>query len=172
MKLKYEYDQFIVQDLIGNKEWSSTSKTGQFYHVGTIPNKKNKIYVADIRMMVHYNYETNGMAPIAIYARRAKDPLEEKPPKNSWDALGTNLSVKKSDGTWDTDTKRLIICDQGSFNQLGLGVDDLINGYLQAVLSVVAIDRLACQLFKDDEFQSDIFKSINKDSSLLDEILM
>jgi hypothetical protein len=37
---------------------------------------------------------------------------------------------------------------------------------------VVAIDRLACQLFKDDEFQSDIFKSINKDSSLLDEILM
>jgi hypothetical protein len=119
MKLDYDYEQLIVQSLIGNKLWSSTTQTGQFYHVGTVPDKKNQIFVADLRMMIHYNYKTGGFAPIALYARRAEKPLEKTPPKNSWDVLGTNLSYKKEDGTWDTDTKRLIICAQSSFNRLG-----------------------------------------------------
>jgi len=40
MKQTHHYDKFIVQSLVGNASWSSTTKTGKFYHVGTIPNKK------------------------------------------------------------------------------------------------------------------------------------
>lgn len=173
MKIQYDYEQLIVQSLIGNNKWSSTTQSGQLYHVGTVPDKKNQIYVADLRMMIHYNYKTGGFAPIALYARRASQPLEKTAPKNSWDVLGTNLSVKKEDGTWDTDTRRLIICAQASFNKLGLGLDDLINAYIQTIMATVAIDRLAGQLIKEDgTFNKQIFQSLNKDQELLKEVLL
>lgn len=173
MKIKYDYEQLIVQSLIGNHKWSSTTQTGQYYHVGTVPDKKNQIFVADLRMMIHYNYKTKGFAPIALYARRAFSPLEKTAPKNSWDVLGTNLSFKKEDGQWDTDTKRLIICAQSSFNKLGIGLDDLINAYIQTIMATVAIDRLAGTLLKEDgSFDSQIFQSLNKDANLFKEILM
>ena len=40
------YDKFIVQSLVGNASWSSISKAGQFFHTGTIPNKKNETFVS------------------------------------------------------------------------------------------------------------------------------
>jgi len=173
MKIDYYYEQLIVQSLIGNYKWSSTTQSGQYYHVGTVPDKKNQIFVADLRMMIHYNYKTGGFAPIALYARRALSPLEKTAPKNSWDVLGTNLSFKKEDGSWDTDTKRLIICAQNSFNKLGIGLDDLINAYIQTILATVAIDKLAGKLLKEDgSFDRQIFLSLNKDQNLLKEILM
>lgn len=44
--------QFIVQSLVGNASWSSVTRSGKFYHVGTIPNKKSNTFVSDLRMMV------------------------------------------------------------------------------------------------------------------------
>lgn len=174
MKQETGYDQYIVQSLIGNHEWSSISHTGQFYHVGTVPDKKNNIYVADLRMMVHYNYKTGSFAPLALYARRASKPLVDNPKhmKKSWDILGTNLSVKLENGGWDTDTSRLIIADRKDFNKLGLGVDNLIDAYIQTVLATVAIDKLACKLFEEQtgKFNIDLFRSLNKDDSLVKEI--
>jgi hypothetical protein len=41
--------------------------------------------------------------------------------------LGTNLSVKKDSGEWDTEANRLLLMDRKDFNRLGLGVDDLID---------------------------------------------
>jgi len=172
MKLSYEYEQYIVQSLIGNNKWSSVTQTGKYFHVGTVPDKSRKIYVADLRMMIHYNYKTKGFAPVALYARRASDPLQTTPPKDSWKVLGTNLSYKKEDGSWETDTKRLIICAQGSFNKLGLGLDDLINAYIQTVLGTIAIDKLAGNLIVDGMFNKKIFSSLNKDQNLQNEILM
>jgi hypothetical protein len=73
MAKDHHYDKFIVQSLVGNASWSSITRAGKFYHVGTIPNKKNHTFVSDLRMMVTAN--KGGFRPVAIYARRARKPL-------------------------------------------------------------------------------------------------
>src|SRR5690606_29403368 len=90
MAKDYGYDQFIVQSLVGNRKWSSVSPEGQFFHVGTVPNKKNEIYVADLRFMVCSGPQ--GFQPVCLYARRARKPLVEDvaDATSSWDILGTN----------------------------------------------------------------------------------
>jgi hypothetical protein len=172
MELKYDYEQFIVQSLIGNNKWSSTTQSGQFYHVGTVPDKLGDIYVADLRMMIHYDYNKGGYSPLALYARKSLSPLTDTPPTDSWSVLGTNLSYKKTDGTWGSDTKRLIVVAQETFSKLGLGVDDLINAYIQTVLGSYAIDKLAGKLIEKGKFNLTIFKSLNKDTTLMDEFML
>lgn len=166
------YDKYIVQSLIGNAQWCSTQRDGAFYHCGSIPDKKNNIYVSDIRMMV-VSDEVKGISPIAIYARRALKPLVERltPESNSWDILGTNLSIKKEDGTWTTDTNRLMLMDTKDFNKLGLGLDDLIDGYIQTVMAMTAIDRMAHRLMPAGAFDQGLYASINADPSFLKEIV-
>lgn len=83
-----------------------------------------------------------GFRPVAIYARRSRVPLLKKladdPSVTSWEMLGTNLSVKLGENEWTTESNRLLLMDRKDFNQLGLGVDDLIDAYVQTVLSIVA----------------------------------
>jgi hypothetical protein len=76
MKTDHHYDKFIVQSLVGNASWSSITRAGQFYHVGTIPNKRNQTFVSDIRMMVVA--DSQGFQPVACYARRAREPLAKR----------------------------------------------------------------------------------------------
>lgn len=173
MELEFDYDLFIVQSLIGNSNWSSTTSSGKLYHVGTIPNQKNQTFVADIRMMVCAT-ET-GIQPLCTYARRAEKPLVDNilTGTDSWSMLGTNLSFKHEDGSWGSDTNRLVLMDRRDFNKLGIGLDDLIEAYIQTVLSMVAIDKMAQTLVnKQGRFRSKLFKSLNDDQSLLDEILI
>merc|ERR1712054_85512 len=136
-----------VQSLIGNYHWSSVQRTGQFYHVGCY-------------------------RPLVIYARKAHTPLAEKltPESDSWAMLGTNLSVKKTDDSSDTETARLLLMDRRDFNQLGISVDTLIDGFIQTVLSVTAIDNMAENLVADGSFNADLFTSLNKDEGLLKEL--
>ncbi|WP_353480043.1 hypothetical protein [Haliscomenobacter sp.] len=169
----FKYDCFIVQSLIGNYNWSSTTSSGKLYHVGTIPTANGKTYVADLRMMVS-STET-GILPICAYARRARKPLEDQieDGSQSWDMLGTNLSIKNPDGTWDSDTSRLVLMDRRDFNKLGIGLDDLIEAYIQTVLSTVAIDKMAQTLVNSQgKFRMKLFKSINNDPSLIEEITL
>lgn len=84
--------------------------------------------------------------------------------------LGTNLSVKLPDGGWTTDTSRLILMDRKDFNQLGLGIDDLIDAYIQTVLAVIAIDRMSTRLMASGEFDYKLFESLNPDNALMNEI--
>jgi hypothetical protein len=116
----------------------------------------------------------DGFRPICIYGRKARLPLTTKlapdgeytndkrqcvlffadfllplATANTWDMLGTNLSVKLPDGGWTTDTGRLILMDRKDFNQLGLGIDDL-NG----------------------TFDYNLFSSLNPDNALMQEIKM
>lgn len=169
MTITHNYNQFIVQSLIGHYEWSSTSKLGRFFHIGTMPNKRGHIYIADLRMMVYSS--PKGFYPCAIYARRAQKPLEANLPEDSWKVLGTNLSVKKGENEWDSDTSRLLLMDTKDFNDLGVGEDDLIEAYIQTVLSIVAIDKMAQQLInKKGQFKMRLFKSLDNDESLLKEI--
>ena len=171
MRGEYRYGRFIVQALVGNHGWSSRSRDGRLYHVGTMPNRKAKIYVADLRFMVGVGPE--GFFPVAIYARRARAPLERRPEDgtNSWDMLGTNLSFKRPDGTWDTEPKRLLLMDRRDFNHLGVGLDELIEAYIQTILAVSAIDRMSIQLSTlKGRFRRRFFQSINPDTALVEEI--
>lgn len=173
MQSEQVYDRFIVQSLIGNYKWSSSGSTGKLFHVGNIPNSKGETYVADLRMMV--SSTEKGIRPLCTYARRAMMPLRDSIDSgtDSWNMLGTNLSIKKPDGTWDSDTNRLILMDRRDFNKLGIGVDDMIEAYIQTVLSMIAIDKMAHLLInKQGNFRLKHFKSFNDDEALMKEILL
>lgn len=172
MQTEQRYQKFIVQSLIGNSQWSTTGSDGKFYHVGTVPSKRNNIYVADIRMMVSGGPE--GFKPVAIYARRAAKPLESRitDTSRSWEMLGTNLSYRKEDGTWGSDITRLKLMDRKDFNMLGISLDNLIDGFIQTVLAVIAIDKMAINLMTTKgKFKKKLFYSLNSDEELLHEIM-
>ena len=169
MEMEHKYDQFIVQALIGNHGWSSMTRRGRLFQVGTVPDKRGNIYVADLRMMVCAGKD--GFRPLAVYGRRARVPLtRDRYEGSSWDVLGTNLSTKTADG-WATDADRLMLMDRRDYNQLGLGLDDLIEGYIQTVLSTIAIDKLAQTLIsKKGTLRRKLFRSLNDDPCLLEEL--
>lgn len=171
MELDIDYQRFIVQSLIGNYNWSSISSVGKYYHVGTIPTNRGETYVADIRMMV--SSTESGIRPLCIYSRRAESPLSDQleESSDSWKMLGTNLSIKLDNNKWDSDTNRLMLMDRRDFNKLGLGLDDLISGYIQTVMSTVAIDKMCVNLHNSkSRFRTKLFKSLNNDNTLLEEI--
>jgi hypothetical protein len=172
MEMEIEYERFIVQSLIGNYNWSSTSTKGKFYHVGTIPSIKGETFVTDLRMMVSSTEE--GIKPLCIYSRRAAKPLADhlKDGSDSWSMLGTNLSIKEGDNLWSSDTNRLVLMDRRDFNKLGLGLDDLVEAYIQTVLSTIAIDKMCKMLYNSKgKFRMRLFKSLNNDGTLLNEIM-
>ncbi|HEX5111233.1 MAG TPA: hypothetical protein VFV79_00185, partial [Saprospiraceae bacterium] len=164
--------RFIVQSLIGHYRWSSKSKDGKFYHLGTIPDVKGETFVFDLRMMVCAT--PSGFRPLSVYSRRAERPLSNQIEKgnHSWDMLGTNLSHKLGSGDWTTDTHRLMLMDRRDFNKLGLGLDDLIEAYIQTILSTVAIDQMTKTLMnKKGNFRKKKFKAFDDDPILWNEIL-
>ena len=168
-----DYERFIVQSLIGNYGWSSTGGDGKFFHVGTIPDKKGRTFVSDVRLMV--SSTAQGIRPLACYSRRAADPLTDElaTGASSWSMLGTNLSEKLGDNQWSSDTNRLLLMDRRDFNKLGIGLDDLIEAYIQTVLSTIAIDQMAKKLFNaKGKFSLRLFSSLNNDPVLLSEILV
>lgn len=172
MAQDFDYERFIVQSLIGNYNWSSISRRGRLYHVGTMPSPKGNTYVADLRVMISATPE--GFKPLCVYARRALKPLEDhiQTGTDSWNMLGTNLSIKNEDGSWGSDTNRLMLMDRRDFNKLGVGLDDMIEAYIQTVLSTIAIDRMAKNLHNTKgKFRSRLFKSLNNDEGLINEIL-
>lgn len=172
LELEQRYDRFIVQSLIGNYQWSSRGAAGRFFHVGTVPDKRRQIFVADLRVMISGG--PDGWRPAAIYGRRSRVPLAAQldAEVSSWDMLGTNLSEKNPDGSWGSDTNRLLLMDRRDFNQLGLGVDDLIEAFIQTVLAACAIDELARSLVtQKTKFRAKLFRSLNDDDALIQEIL-
>ncbi len=170
MNADHRYDCFIVQALIGNLGWTSRSSRGRLYHMGTVPDRRGDIYVADVRVMV--GSSPDGFFPVALYARSARSPLasELTESTNSWEMLGTNLSVK-NDKDWGTQTERLLLMDSRNFNRLGLGLDDLVKAYIQTVLSVQAIEDMACSLVSTKgKFKRKMFRLVNPDAVLSQEI--
>jgi hypothetical protein len=171
MEAEHPYERYVVQSLIGNYRWSSTQQAGRYYHVGTMPDARRHIYVADLRMMVCCG--PDGFRPIAVYARRAERPLPRllDSSENSWSFLGTNLSERVADGSWAADTDRLLMMDRRDFNTIGVGGDDLIEAYVQTVLATKAIDKMATMLLtKKRGFRYKLFGSLNDDPTLIGEI--
>jgi hypothetical protein len=116
-----------------------------------------------------------GFFPVAVYARRARRALPEELAPNvpSWDVLGTNLSVKNPDGTFSTQPERLLMMDSRDFQLLGIGLDDLIEAYMQTVLATAAIDGLARKLVspRSGGFRYNLFRSLNPDAKLIAELM-
>lgn len=169
MNIEHHYERFIVQSLVGHFNWSSTGSQGKYYHIGTIPNKKSQIFVADLRMMVYSS--PDGIYPCALYARRAKSHLEEEIKNSSWEVLGTNLSINLGSHQWSSDVNRLMMMDRKDFNTLGIGTDDLIEAYIQTVLSVISIDKMSQNFInKKGQFRMKLFKSLNEDPTLINEV--
>jgi len=62
--------------------------------------------------------------------------------------------------------------DRRDFNKLGIGLDNLIEAYIQTVLSTVAIDKMAESLVSPQgELNRVKFKLVNDDQGLMNEIL-
>lgn len=172
MELDHPYDRFIVQGLIGNLKWTSRTRAGKLYHVGTVPDRNGAIYAADLRVMVAAGPQ--GFSPIALYARRAPKPLAPnlEPGMSSWEMLGTNLSRSLGGGEFTTEPDRLMLMDERDFNRLGLGLDDLVEGYLQTVMAVHAIDEMAKRLVNaKGKFRRRLFASMNPDPALVEEVM-
>jgi hypothetical protein len=171
MEVDQEYDEFIVQQLVGNFLWSSTSARGRVYHIGTVPDRKNQIYSFDLRVMVAWG--DGCFRPIALYARRAPAPLSGELSRDepSWRVLGTNLSRKVSDDEWEIEPRRLLMMDRKDFSRLGLGLDDLIESFIQAVMANRAIDDMAKRLVKrGGSLRRELLLSLCNDAHLLDEV--
>jgi hypothetical protein len=141
--------KYLLQELIFSNRQDDT-KNLHHYHIGTLPDLKNRIFAFDVRMMIHAT--TEGMRPLAGYSRISRYPLNQKLPDNltSWDLYGTNLSVKSDQG-WEYDDARLMIFDIRNFGRLGLGVDELIQGFLQTCMAVFAIDSQAKKIYDSKE---------------------
>ncbi|MGB5810839.1 MAG: hypothetical protein WBG86_09930 [Polyangiales bacterium] len=171
MEMDDLYDRYVVQSLIGNYSWSSIERAGRFYHVGTIPDRRGHIYVADLRLMVCGG--ADGFRPLAVYARRSRKPLPARLEQgaSSWDVLGTNLSERQPDGGWAASTDRLLLMDRRDFNTIGIGADDLIEAYIQTVLATIAIDKMTTTLLtQKGTLRRALFRSLDDDPSLLEEI--
>lgn len=133
---------YVIQQLIYSNYIEGVDEERGFFHVGSIPDKKDRSYAFDIRFMMHHT--PDGLRPLAAYSRRARLPLNHPLPEgaDSWELYGTNLSVKEENG-WSYDDARLIPYDIHNFGQLGLGVDELIQGFVLSCMATYAIDQHA-----------------------------
>ena len=173
MNTKHHYNKFIVQSLVGHSAWTCGNRREKdFYHIGTVSNKNNQVFVYDLRMVVTAN--KNGFIPVSMNCRRARDPLEDElsPDAVTWNMLGTNLSIKIDKNIWDTESERLLLMDQECFDQLGMGIDDLIDSYVQTVLAMIAIDKMCLKLLNGDEnrFNYELYEDLNFDDALFKEM--
>ena len=175
MNMSHHYDKFIIQSLVGHSSWSKyTKSSSDYYHVCTLSNENNEMFAYDLRMVVTAN--RYGFLPVSINGRRARKPLVADltsldETTSSWDMLGTNLSIKLDHNLWDTESVRLLLMDNQSFDELGVSVDDLIDGYIQTVLPIIAIDKMCARLLdQDNKFKYDLYRELNFDDALFDEI--
>ena len=111
------------------------------FHRGTLPDSKNNIYVYDIRLLCFST--PAGFRPLGMYSRRAHAPLSASlaSGESSWEQVGTNLSCATATG-WKSETERVLYMDRKNFPQLGLGIDDLIEG--SAMLFVCVLFAISC----------------------------
>ncbi|KRX71541.1 Chromosome transmission fidelity protein 18 -like protein [Trichinella sp. T6] len=170
METAHTYDKYIVQGIISHPAWRKSGCPNQLFHVGCRPSfDPDNRYVADLRFMVCAG--PAGWMPVAIYCRRAAEPLTAHcPPGRSWDILGTNLSTG-ADGTSGTDTSRLILVDDRNFGDMQLGLDQLVECYVQTVLAASAVDAQCQRLLPErSRFDLSLFLELDNDKSFISEV--
>ena len=64
-----------------------------------------------------------------------------------------------------------MLMDRRDFNTVGIGGDDLIEGYIQTVLAAIAIDRMTSTLLtQKGSLRRALFRSLDDDATLIEEI--
>lgn len=171
MTLEETYEEYIVQSFIGS-DWHKQKGMCDYYHLGTSSQNPDERFVFDLRMVVANNQE--GFQPVALFSRRAKKPIGSiQKGSDYWDIFGTNLSYKSSKGDWQTDEGRLIPMTYEGFQSLGIGRNEVIEAYIQTVLSVIAIDQMADDLMNlGNGFDPIRFFNLNGDRSLVQEVFV
>lgn len=173
MVQEIEYKCFIVQSLIGNYNWSFISSVGKFYYVGIIFMVKGEIFVMDLWMMV--SSILYGIWLLCVYSCWVEKFLVDIISIGSdfWSMFGINFFIKYGDNEWGLDINCLMLMDCCDFNKFGLGFDDLIEVYIQMVLIIIVIDKMFKNFFNSKgKFCMCLFKLLNNDKILLDEILI
>jgi len=148
------YKNYIVQKLVVSS--------------GTKPDKHGDKYVWDLRLMLYFG--ENGYEPLVSYSRKAECPLGLHAVKHSRDIYLTNLSEKTADG-WTTHSERLILLDEEEFPSLNINIENLVDAYFQSIFASIAIDKMADKLYSDGTFNTELFRELNNDSTLIEEIL-
>ena len=171
LETKHFYKKFLVQSLIGHNSWTTENgNENNYFQIGTIPNEKNEVFVYDLRMVV--TVSEKGFVLGSICARKARKPIKDSIDDNldSWQVLGTNVSVKNDQNLWETENQRNILMDTNEFFQLGIGVDDLIDGFIQTILTIIAIDKLCAKLLQNsNKIDKELFERLNPDETLLND---
>lgn len=131
----------VVQEVVG-PAGVLPSTTGPLHaaRVGGLP------YAFDLRVII--GYYPSGLAPIMVFARRARDPLSSgpgpngtAPTSNRLDAmLKTNLlgGTRRAPGF---DEDRVLMPDPEGWSALGLSADDLRYTIAVAMLATIAVGR-------------------------------
>lgn len=173
MARDFIYDQFVVQRLIGHRDWRGHPHERDFFHTGMSPDDQARVFVADVRLIV--SATEAGFRPQVMFGRRAREPLVATltPKQDSWNMLGTNLTKVNHDGEIVTDTSRLIVFNEAGFARMGWSLTDLVEGYFQSLFAAVAIDSLACRMMSPEGlFREHLFEEWSRDNVLLKEILV
>jgi hypothetical protein len=161
------YDRFVVQDLV-NDVPTSAGSLPRDVQLGTRADDRGQRYAFDLRMLVCSG--PRGFEPVAAYARRARDPLGSgaSAPRR----FATNLSSRDASGAWTVDDSRLVPLGTAGFDQLGLSLDDLVDAYVQTVLSVWAIEQMSRSLLDGHgDIDHQAFLAESGDDVLLGELL-
>ncbi len=168
---------YLVQQLVGSEEVTSNGSIPQLHHSGCIVDGES--FATDYRVIV-VSHPTEGFRLAGLYSRRGRAPLNQlgRREVDSWDVLGTNLSVLErvlADGekVWKTEADRRIIPTAEDYASMNITRDDLAKMYVTAVAATVAIDRVAQNLVrKDGSFDRELFLRLNGgEQRLLEEII-
>jgi len=163
----HSYNRFVVQELV-NDAPTPAGSLPKHVQLGTRADHHGRRFAFDLRMMVCSG--PGGFEPVAAYARRARDPLVGGSPSPR--RFATNLSSRDASGAWTVDDSRLVSLGTAGFDLLGLSLDDLIDAYVQTVLSVWAIEQMSRSLLDGHgDFNRQAFLTENDDDALLGELL-
>jgi len=148
------YQKYIIQELIVSN--------------GTKVDAHGHKYVFDMRFMIYFT--ERGYEPLVLYARRALMPFVEDNTGKSRDIYLTNLSEKTAGG-WTTHNERLLLMDEIDFPSLDIDLENLVDAYFQSVFATIAIDKMACEIYDEENGVNEFFRQLNDDKTLFDEIL-
>jgi hypothetical protein len=157
--------QYIVQALLGSE---------QHKHVGTVPDggKCGDVYAWSLHMTIAADAHAGGFRAVALHGARARAPLTED--SSSDGGGGGNAWRIMLDTTLDgDDDDRLMMADCRGFDAMGIGLDELVDAFVQACLAAVALDGMACRLAPGGVLSAPrLLSASNQDEELLSELLL
>lgn len=138
-------------------------------------NLNNQLYASTVRIIACS--DPSGFKMTAIRAARAARPFtsirseENKLLTDSIETLDEDAYITNL-GTTGRSESRAIIIDDAAMDALAIGIDDVVDGFMQTVFSIHAIEDM-CKRFttKDGELNLELLKELNPDPQLLAELI-